>query len=149
MSPCTISVCAWLKLWNFRLRTDHSSCDFLSKKNRSFVLFISAMSSGAGASSGTMNPFGIGSHRGHGFALGHPNFQPGRWSTGAGVTSADVAMGGLPGRHGSGAGPRDRERDRFRGRSTSIVERAAGVRTGSVSGARAQATAFRSAPIGP
>ena len=57
-------------------------------------------------------------------------------------------MGGLSGRHGSGAGARvmfsrgERERDRPRARSVSLNSRLNGD-------SRAQATAYRSTPAGP
>ena len=88
---------------------------YQKKKNLdSFSFLFSAMASGAGT--GASSLLGMQSHRGHGFALGHPQFQPGKWPTATGAMgSTDVAMAGLPGRHGSGAGPRDRERDRPRG----------------------------------
>ena len=94
------------------------------------------------ASSTSASAFGIAtSHRGHGFAIGNPHFQLGHWPA---HRAGDVAMGGPSGRHGSGANPLDRERDRERGRS--MEKRRARSLPGD---ARAQATEFRMAPVGP
>ena len=80
------------------------------------------------------------SHRGHGFALGSTDFHIGHWPNNR---SADVAMGGPSGRHGSGAHPRlDRERDRPRERSMGRE------RASSAGNARAQATQNRMSPVG-
>ena len=97
----------------------------------------------------------VGSHRGHGFAFGHVNFQlPNHNMRVRPLTTRARAL--TPERfrrdgnqHGNAEqGSRDRERDRDRGTgSTTARDALMGVVT--VSNPTAQATAYRATPSGP
>ena len=99
-------------------------------------------------------------HRGHGFAFGHPQFQlpsshkpaVGGRTGGRSLTPDRMLSGGIRNRHGSaelGSTARERERDRARGQRF-IEAPATAVITGPVVGdAAAQARAYRAKPSGP
>ena len=89
-------------------------------------------------------------HRGHGFAFGHPQFR-GR-TGGRSLTPDRMLSGGARNRHGSaelGSTARERERDRARGQR-SIAAPATTTTAGPVVGdATTQARAYRTQPAGP
>ena len=110
----------------------------------------------------------VASHRGHGFALGHPNFQlPSRHAPvnprmhGRARSLTPEQLRGPGGRHGSaelGVSMRDRERDRPRnqrsqpgvaGGSTDVPMPPMTTVSATVGDPVQQATAYRSTPAGP